>query len=189
LGCLLQLAASPVAADENEKPTNVVAFPNAPGMIAITWTHSGQDVFWFVLEQEAPAAVLQVDQDKRTWSVPNLEPGRAYRYRVCAVFAYSRKCSDEDGVGFANMTTLPRPSTGGGSAGVAPPPPATPQAAPKPLYSPAIRALPVRIGPGTAPPVRLRWVNPVDTQQLALLKTIDWYRDGASRVQHLHPDV
>jgi hypothetical protein len=179
LGGLLLLAASPVAAEEDEKPTNVVAFPNSPGMITLTWSHSGEDVFWFILEQEAPAAVLQVDQDKRTWSVPNLEPSRTYRYRVCAVFAYSRKCSDEDGVGFASVTTLPRPPSGGGSAGGAPPPPAAPQTVPKPLYSPTIRALPVRIGPGTAPLVQLRWVNPVDPQQFALLKTIEWHRDGA----------
>ena len=99
LGYLLLLAVSAAAADENEKPENVIAFPNSPGMITLTWTHSGEDVFWFVLEQESPPAVLQVDQDKRAWTVPNLEPGRTYRFRVCAVYAYSRKCSDEDGGG------------------------------------------------------------------------------------------
>ena len=128
LGGLLLLGARTVAADENEKPANIVAFPNSPGMITLTWSHSGDDVYSFVLEQESPAAVLQVDQDKRTWSVPNLEPSHTYRYRVCAVYASSRKCSDEDGVGLASVTTLPpqgRP--GGGSAGGAPPPPPPPR--------------------------------------------------------------
>jgi hypothetical protein len=179
LGYLLLLAVSPAAADENEKPENVIAFPNSPGMITLTWTHSGEDVFWFVLEQESPPAVLQVDQDKRAWTVPNLEPGRTYRFRVCAVYAYSRKCSDEDGGGLASVTTPPRAPGGSGSPGGAPPAPAPPLAAPQPLYSPTLRALPVRIGPGTPPLVQLRWVNPVDRQQLALLRTIDWYRDGA----------
>jgi hypothetical protein len=36
LGCVLLLGASPIAADEDEKPTNVVAFPNSPGMITLT---------------------------------------------------------------------------------------------------------------------------------------------------------
>ena len=154
LGCLLLLGSAPVAADEDEKPDNVVAFPNSPGMITLTWTHSGEDVYWFVLEQESPAAVAQVDRDKRVWSVPDLEPSRTYRYRVCAVFAFRRKCSDEDGAGLASVTTLPRPpSGGGGSAGgaaaaVAPPPVA------KPLYSPMIRAMPVRLDPG-----RCRWCS------------------------------
>jgi hypothetical protein len=180
LGCVLLLGASPVAADEDEKPTNVVAFPNSPGMITLTWTHSGEDVFWFVLEQEAPAAVLQVDRDKRAWTVPSLEPSRTYRYRVCAVFAYSRKCSDEDGAGLACVTSLPPPAPGGGgSAGGAPPPPSSPQIVPRPLYSPVIRALPVRVAAGAQPLVELRWVNPVDSQQFTLLKALEWQRDGA----------
>ena len=178
VGCLL-LGGRTVAADDDEKPENVVAFPNSPGMITITWTHSGDDVYWFVLEQESPAAVTPMDRDKRGWSVPYLEPSRTYRYRVCAVYTFHRKCSDEDGAGLVSVTTLPPQAPGGGgSSGGAPPPPPPPPVA-KPLYSPTIRALPVRLAAGSVSVVHLRWVNPVDTQQFALLKTIDWYRDGA----------
>ena len=122
MGCLLLVGHRTVAADDDEKPDNVVAFPNSPGMITLTWTHSGDDVYWFVLEQESPAAGTQVDRDKRVWSVPNLEPSRTYRYRVCAVYAFHRKCSDEDGAGLASVTTLPpQASGGGGPAGSTPP--------------------------------------------------------------------
>ena len=38
----------------DEQPSNLVAFANAPGMITLTWDHSGDDVYWFVIEQESP---------------------------------------------------------------------------------------------------------------------------------------
>ena len=91
----------------NEQPFNVVAFPNAPGMITLTWDHSGEDVYWFVVEQETPYTYWLPDRDKRIWSVLGLEPDHTYRYRVCAVYDYNRVCSDEGGVGWVSVTTFP----------------------------------------------------------------------------------
>lgn len=177
MAVLLPLLEGMVSA-QDEKPSNVRAFPNAPGMITIVWDHSGKDVYWFVLEQESPPAVNQMDRDKRAWSVLGLQPSRTYRYQICAVYAYHRKCSSEDGIGYVSVTTMPPERVGGGA-----PPPTTPSTpppgpAPKALYSPVIRAWPNRVLAGSQAVVQLKWVNPVDATQFTLLKRMDWYRDG-----------
>lgn len=133
IGPLLILGAGGAAAEEDEAPYNVIAFANAPGMITIVWEHSGDGVYWFVLEQESPYGFVEMDADKRIWSVPNLQPNRTYSYRVCAVYTYHRVCSDEDGVGWASATTFPPESAGA--------PPAAP-AAPAPGGQSSIPALP-----------------------------------------------
>ena len=168
---LLLIGAGTAAAAEDEEPSNVIAYPNAPGWITVTWQHSGDDVYGFVLEQESPFAFQQMDAGKRTWTVPGLEANRTYRYRVCAVYVYHRVCS-----GYAQATTLPPPPPPPRPSGGTSPPP---RVAPKPLYSPVIRAAPARLLAGTPPVVHLRWVNPVDATQFALLTRMDWYRDGA----------
>jgi hypothetical protein len=91
----------------SEQPFNIVAFPNAPGMITLTWNHSGEGVYWFVVEQESPYTYWLPDRDKRIWSVLGLEPNHTYRYRVCAVYDYNRVCSDESGIGWVSVTTFP----------------------------------------------------------------------------------
>lgn len=91
----------------DEKPINVFAFPNSPGMITLVWEHSGEDVYHFVVEQESPYAYWFPDRDKRGWTVLGLEPNRTYRYHVCAVYDYNRVCSDEDGGDWVSVTTFP----------------------------------------------------------------------------------
>jgi hypothetical protein len=89
----------------HEQPTNVTAFPNAPGMITVHWSHSGQGVYWFVLEQESPSTFWVAGPDTRVWSVTGLEPNHTYRYRICAVYDYNRICSDQGG-GWVSVTTF-----------------------------------------------------------------------------------
>jgi hypothetical protein len=104
-----------------EQPINIVAFPNSPGMITLTWNHSGEDVYWFVVEQESPYTFWLPDAGKRIWSVLGLEPNHTYRYRVCAVYDFNRVCSDESGVGWVSVTTFSPEQQP-----VAPPPPPPP---------------------------------------------------------------
>jgi hypothetical protein len=85
----------------------VVAYPNAPGWITLTWNHSGEGVYWFVVEQESPYTFWLPDRDKRIWTVMGLEPNHTYRYRVCAVYDLNRVCSDEGGAGWVSVTTFP----------------------------------------------------------------------------------
>jgi hypothetical protein len=87
-----------------EAPTSVTSFPNAPGAATIVWEHSGIDVFWFVVELESPGTFWIADHDKRVWSVTGLQPAHAYRFRVCAVYAFDRNCSD-----WTSVTTLQSP--------------------------------------------------------------------------------
>jgi hypothetical protein len=110
---LLSMVASvnrTAVADGGEQPLNVVAFPNAPGLITLTWSHSGDDVYWFVVEQESPYVFWQVNHDTSAWSVTGLTPSTTYRYRVCAVYDFNRVCSDENGVGWASVTTFAPPT-------------------------------------------------------------------------------
>ncbi|MEG3789406.1 AbfB domain-containing protein [Lysobacter sp. CCNWLW3] len=100
LAPLLLLGATPAVAYGDEAPSNVVAFANSPRWATISWAHSGNDIYWFVLEQESPYQFRQVDADKRAWTVPELQPATTYRFRVCAVYAYNRACSD-----YAAVTT------------------------------------------------------------------------------------
>jgi hypothetical protein len=99
----------------DEQPSNVSAFANAPGMITLTWEHGGEDVYWFVVEQESPYTFWPADRDKRGWSVLGLQPNHTYRYRVCAVYEYHRECSD----GWVSVTTFPPEQ----HPGTPPPPP------------------------------------------------------------------
>jgi hypothetical protein len=45
----------------DEHPANVVTFANTPGMITLTWDRSGDDVYWFVVEQESPYTFWPAD--------------------------------------------------------------------------------------------------------------------------------
>ena len=85
-------------------------------MVTITWDHSGDGVFWFVVESESPGAFTIADRDKRIWSVTGLQPAHTYRFRVCAVFEFDRSCSD-----WTTVTTLPAPAQE--TPVVTPPPP------------------------------------------------------------------
>ena len=107
LGLSLLLAGTELAAltgrmAQQEAPSGLGAVVNAPGAITLTWTHSGEDLFGFVLEQETPYAARALDPDKRIWTVVSLQPGTAYRFRVCAVYAFNRVCSE-----YVPATTLP----------------------------------------------------------------------------------
>src|SRR5262245_16866888 len=83
LAVLVLFGVSLVSATGVEAPVNVVAFANAPAAITVSWGHSGEGVYWFVLEQESPYAFTQMDVGKRVWTVVSLQPRTTYRYRVC----------------------------------------------------------------------------------------------------------
>lgn len=38
----------------DEQPYGLAAYANAPQMVTIGWNHSGDGVYYFVLEQESP---------------------------------------------------------------------------------------------------------------------------------------
>ena len=97
-----------------EAPSSVSSFANAPGMVTITWNHSGDNVFWFVIELESPGAFWLADRDKRVWSITGLQPSHTYRFRVCAVHEFDRSCS-----GLTTVTTFARPD----EPSTEPPPP------------------------------------------------------------------
>lgn len=122
-----------------EQPRVVNAFANAPGMITLGWEHDGEDVYWFVVEQEAPYTFWAPPADYRGWSITGLEPSTTYRYRVCAVYDDSRLCSDENGVGWVSITTMPPEKT---PARPPPPPPPPPDCGPQlPAYISAFESL------------------------------------------------
>lgn len=103
-----------------EAPSGVGAFANAPGMITVSWAHTGEGVHWYVIEQEDPFTFWAADIGKRVWSVSGLTPSRTYRYRICAVFDFDRSCSD-----WVSVTTMPPVSP--------PPPPPPPEQAARQL--------------------------------------------------------
>lgn len=100
LAPMLLFGASSAAAYGDEAPSNVVAFANSPKWATVSWAHTGDGVYWFVLEQESPYQFRQVEAGRRAWTVTDLQPATTYRYRVCAVYDYNRACSD-----YAAVTT------------------------------------------------------------------------------------
>jgi hypothetical protein len=179
-GLLLSLGAPPAAAVGIERPIVTAAYANAPGAITLAWKHSGIGVFSFVVE-EASGAFVFADAGKRIWTVVGLTPSTTYRFHVCAVYDYNRVCSDEGGVGYAPVTTMPpeapRPTPRPNPA----PPPAPPKPVALALPAPIIKAELRKTFPDRADSpylVHLTWRNPVDAAQLSLLKRMDWYRNG-----------
>jgi hypothetical protein len=129
---LLAFGSVPKSVNGQEAPS-VRAGANAPGWITVYWEHTGQDVYYFVIErQDAPytenSVFLIGQSNNRTDSLTdkNLKADTLYKYHVCAVYASSRTCSD-----WVSVRTL----SSGGSSGSAPPPPAHP-----PLATPEITA-------------------------------------------------
>jgi hypothetical protein len=107
----LFLAGGHVAtADNNEQPTNVFAFANSPGAATVTWTHSGDGVFGFDIEEKSAGLVASADIGKRIWTFANLQANTTYQFRVCAVYDANdtnRVCSDANNVGYASVMTMP----------------------------------------------------------------------------------
>jgi hypothetical protein len=120
-----------------QEAPRVLAQANSPGWITVSWEHTGQDVYYFVIErQNAPytdnSVVLIAQSQNRTDSVTdkNLHANTLYKYHVCAVYAYSRTCSD-----WVSIRTLSAPTSS--SAGS---PASAPAAVLPPLATPEIRA-------------------------------------------------
>src|SRR5215470_5319447 len=101
---LLLLAAAvgilSIAAAAQETPS-IRAQANAPGWVTVCWEHTGQDVYYWVIErQSAPyrddSVALVAQSQNRTDCVTDkgLQAGTLYKYHVCAVYAASRTCTD-----------------------------------------------------------------------------------------------
>jgi hypothetical protein len=172
------LGVAPAGAVGTEKPVGVVAFPNAPGMVTITWNHSGEGVFFFVVEQKEPFPPALPDRDKRIWSITELQPNHTYFFHVCAVFDSNRKCSDEDGVGFVAVTTMPPERTSPPPPTPTPPPPAGPKA--QPLPAPVIRVALVRLVENGPLATQITWANPASVEQFGLLERMEWFRNDVN---------
>jgi hypothetical protein len=176
------------AAVGTEKPYIISAYPNAPGMITLEWVHSGKGVYgWAVELQSQSSPPWLPPRDVRIYSITGLEPNRTYSFHVCAVYDFNRVCSDEGGVGYTNVTTQPPPPPRTPPPPPPPPPPSSPTA--QPLPTPVIKAelfWPVLYGPTM---VRLKWANPVDATQFALLRYITWYKNGAYMNNTTTPEV
>ena len=120
---LLAIGSAAESAYAQEAP-RILAQANAPGWITVSWEHSGQDVYYFAIErQDAPytdnSVFFIAKSENRTDSVTdkNLQGNTLYKYHVCAVYAYSRTCSD-----WVSVRTLAAPPPrSGSSSGSAPP--------------------------------------------------------------------
>lgn len=104
---------------QTEAPVIIKAFPNAPRWATLEWRHTGGGVYAFVIEHETTAVAVP-DAAKRIWTITELQANTTYRFRVCAVFAYNRVCSD-----YAAVRTFANP-----------PPPPTPPPVPPPTPTP-----------------------------------------------------
>jgi hypothetical protein len=116
--------ASPVARADEERPINVFAVANAPGMVTVYWDYYGDDHYYFVVEDQSSGRYTEADRDKRGMSLLGLQPNTTYNFHVCAVYLWNRVCSSEDGGGYARVTTPPSqppppppPPPAGGSGG------------------------------------------------------------------------
>ncbi len=128
LACLLVglvlLAATSSMAQETP---SIRVQANAPGWVTVCWEHSGQDVYYWVIERQSPpygdsTTALIAQSQNRTDCVTdkNLRASTTYKYHVCAVYAYSRTCTD-----WVSVTTLAAPGTT---------PPSTPPGSSPPPY-------------------------------------------------------
>lgn len=131
---LLAFGSMTKSANGQEAP-GIITQANAPGWITVSWEHTGQDVYYFLIQrQDVPYtdnSIVNLAQSyNRTDSLTdkNLKANTVYNYRVCAVYAYSRTCSD-----WVSARTLPppTPSSGGSSGATTPPPARTPLATPQ----------------------------------------------------------
>jgi len=125
---LLLLAAAvgllSIAAAAQETPSIRVQ-ANAPGWVTVCWEHTGQDVYYWVIErQSAPyrddSVALVAQSQNRTDCVTDkgLQAGTLYKYHVCAVYAASRTCTD-----WVSVTTMAAPGTPPSKPSNPPPPP------------------------------------------------------------------
>lgn len=154
---------------KGQEPPSVRVQANAPGWITVLWEHTGQDVYYFVIErQDAPytdsSVFLIAQSENRTDSVTdkNLKADTLYKYHVCAVYADHRTCSDW--VSAKTLSPPPPPPSSGGSSGGAPPPPAHP-----PIRTPDLTA--TSDHPLT---ITLHWGD----DQSRELKNIQLFRNG-----------
>jgi len=176
-GALLSLGSSPAAAIGTEKPIVAVS-RNWPATLTVSWIHMGQtepgDALWrYDIEEQLPTGELKryrTARDVRTLNVPYPVPNQTHRFRVCAVYNFNWKCSNEDGVGWTSYPAAAPP----------PPPPVASTPTPQRLPTPVIRGERIPMG-GDTPlyNVRLTWANPVNATQMGLITRIDWYRNGA----------
>jgi len=141
---------------------------NAAGWITVYWEHTGKDVYGFVIErQDAPytenniVVVGQSVNNTDSLTDKNLRADTIYNYRVCAVYAYSRTCSD-----WKSARTLPPPPPpSGGSTG------GTSSKPKHELRTPNLTAT-------SAHPITimLHWGS--DSSDLYTLGNVQLYRDG-----------
>lgn len=169
------LAGATTAAAEGKAPT-VFAYPSGPPVtqegITVRWELQDTGSVYIVVERESPPASWVRYVGTGTLQDTGLLRDREYRYRACAVYAFSTSCSDWVGA----RVPSPAPSSPPPSQPAQPAQPAPP--APKPLPQPVLRAE----GAGNTFPnygvVRLTWENPVEGDQRQLLTGMDWYQNG-----------
>src|SRR5438105_15637957 len=75
-----------------QEPPRTLVQANSPGWITVSWEHTGEDVYYFVIErQDAPytdnSVFLIARSENRTDSVTdkNLMADTLYKYHACAV--------------------------------------------------------------------------------------------------------
>ena len=164
-GLVLLVLGSVAASAQAQEAPRIDLRANAPGWITVYWEHPGKDVYWFVIErQDAPytdnniAIVGQSYNNTDSLTDKNLRADTTYNYRVCAVYAYNRTCSD-----WKSARTLPSLPSGGSSGGGA-----SPKPRPVPLDPPEFTAS----SPSPAT-IDLQW----STNQTYQLKNVQLFRD------------
>jgi len=96
----------------SEQPVIYSAIANGPQTVTIAWTHTGNGVVNFNIEEKSNGVlpysnVTTVEFDSHGGMVtgPPLQPGKPYYFRVCAVYLLNEVCSDANGVGYKEVTT------------------------------------------------------------------------------------
>jgi Fibronectin type III domain len=116
---LLFVGGRAARADDNEPPVNVSAVSNSPGVVTVYWTHSGDGVFEFDIEEKTTGGVTKVacpcDYGTSPKSIGGLQQNNKYEFRVCAAYDAAdtdRACSDANNVGYYPVLTMGQGPTG-----------------------------------------------------------------------------
>lgn len=177
-GLLLVPGAGPAAADGGV--VNALVFPVGPPVapegLRVQW-EAPDNPFYVRIFREEPAADWTRYAGRGHFDDSGLERDHEYRYNVCAYYFDGGICSGWKANRVPSATPS-SPSQPPPSPKPAPEQPAPPKPSPKPLAQPVLRATPAGTGFPNYLAVNLRWENPPDAEQRALLTDQDWYRDG-----------
>ncbi|HTE86697.1 MAG TPA: hypothetical protein VK821_18430 [Dehalococcoidia bacterium] len=112
----------------SEQPVIYSAIGNGPQTVTIAWTHTGDGVVNFNIEEKSHGVVpysnvptVEFDPHGGMVTGPPLQASTIYQFRVCAVYLLNQVCSDENGVGYKSVTTQTAQASTGSNPPSSPP--------------------------------------------------------------------